>query len=317
MNATMLPTEPELPQHRQDEIRTELLRSLDVDRRQRRPVLAAAVASVLAVGVGVGVTSWQLSSGGDSPGLAPASADKPPIPGLSVEERAEIERGCDAAIDRGNQHRTNDWPTGDYTLYNVAMVDDNGQGVGLLFNLEDSVAELCILRPQGEATTCPGQPDGRWCFAISLLAPFNDDLELSDDRDLRWLPGRVTADHYLSRFSFSMSSNEGVDDAYPALSSMRVFAGRVDDGVARVTVSNPDGESVDARVLNNSFVAVGPDGSLGDRLTLRGYDADGALVAETQIGNEGCYVTPDGKVIHGEPQPSQECKPAVPWPPAN
>lgn len=284
--STMLPTPPELSARRQDEIRAELLRSLDTDRRWQRPVvIATAAASVLAVGVGV--TTWQLT--GDGPALQRLEPAGPPIPGLPDEERAEIESRCTQAANRMDidVDGLNLPPTidGDYVAYNVAPVGDGGR-YALLYDLDRHLEIGCSV---------DGKEPGLGSFGADMSRP---------QRDIRWMAGALSEEHYLAT-----AKDTGGGHAFSA--------GRVSEQVERVTLTS-GGRTIEASIANGTYIgSIEFPAEPPEPVTVRAYDAEGNLLAERDASRDGCWITPDGEVIQGDSNKPEECEPAQRWPQAN
>lgn len=289
MNLTALPTPPELPTHRQDQIRAELLRNLDADqhRRHRPLVMATAAASVLAVGVGV--TTWQLSGDGASAPPDRLEAAGPPVPGVPDEERGAIERGCTRAANQAAERLNEDPPVpgeavedADYKLFNLARRAD-GDRYALLYDVDKHVGSACTL-PR----------DGGY-FGGSSNFP---------SKDIRWLAGPVQEDGVLSEY--------GRDRSGWAHS-----LGRVADEVARVTVT-AGGRTVEPDIVNGTYIAFVPLADAAETPAIvRAYDADGTLLAELDQSRDGCWITPDGDVIQGDKNDPDACEQAIRWPQGN
>lgn len=285
--STMPPTPPELSAWRQDQIRSELLRSLDTDRPWQRPVvIATAAASVLAVGAGL--TVWQLGDD-PAPGLQRLAPAKPPIPGLSDEERAVIESRCtqaanrmDIDVDGLNLPPAMD---GDYVAYNVAPVGDGGR-YALLYDVDRHLEIGCSIG---------GKEPGLQSIGPDMSRP---------QRDIRWMAGALAEEHYLAT-----AKDTGGGHAFSA--------GRVNDQVARVTITS-GGRTVEASIANGTYIGrIDFPGEPPEPVTVRAYDAAGNLLAERDASRDGCWITPDGEVIQGDGNKPEECEPAQRWPQAN
>ncbi|MGH3433482.1 MAG: hypothetical protein ACRDQB_11675 [Thermocrispum sp.] len=293
MNTAMLPTPPELTPQRRDAIRTELLRSMDTDRRWQRPaVMATAAASVVAV---AGVAAWQVAAdgGGSGPERLTAAAS-PAIPWLSEGERADIERRCNEAADNVGEFDVDGaprvpGPDGDFVLYNVSPQAFLGR-YALLYDLGRNQAIGCSI---------PGPDAEQLNVSIDYSTP---------QRDLDWMAGELAEEH-----ASSIVRDSGGGQA--------VSAGRIGAEVSRVTISSGS-QTVEATIANGTYIGVLQFPSTvaeppEDLPTVRGYDADGNLVAEVEPARDGCWITPDGEVIQGDDDKPEQCLPAQRWPQAN
>ncbi|GAB2830559.1 hypothetical protein [Lentzea nigeriaca] len=288
-----LPPARDLPPGRQDEIRVEIEQAV-AGRGARRMRLAPVLAAATAVGAVVaGVVFFTPSSQPQtaiqpapmttqSASATPTTRPAPVVPGLSEERIAAIEKGCLESTGL----------SGEPKLYQHV-----GSGPGAFALIYTANAMLtCTLDSGGMA--------------------FNSGF--SSGFDPEWLPGHFSTD--------SIGASSGGDTPYNrpiyrGVHGYRTAAGRVDSKVARVTFT-ADGQTVDATIANNTFVAriVHPttwsppeDNQFGE---VRAYDAVGNLLG-TNKGSEKCYANPQGVIVPGgwvNPDTDPKtCEPALPW----
>ncbi|GAA3657159.1 hypothetical protein GCM10022267_49160 [Lentzea roselyniae] len=291
---SMLPPTRDLPPGRQDEIRVEIEHAV-AGRGQRRMRLAPVLAAATAVGaVAAGVVFLAPSSQPQTANqpapmttqatsAAPTTRPAPVIPGLSEERIAAIEKGCQESA--GVQ--------GTPKLYQHV---GSGQGAFALIYTSNAVL-TCTLDSGG--------------------MPFNSGF--SSGFDPEWLPGHFSADSLGASTGGDVPGNKPI---YRGVHGYRIAAGRVDSKVARVTLT-ADGQTVDATIANNTFVArivhpttwSPPEGT--DFGEVRAYDAAGNLLGTNNGSGNKCFVNPQGVIVSGgwrDPNTDPKtCEPAQPW----
>lgn len=304
MNLTQLPTTPELPSQRYDEIRAELLSSLDRPRRpaRRRWPAPAAVGVATAVVIGVVVATGIWSD--DPPDRKPVgdgSSLHPPVFDEPDGNRDRFEARCREGIARMRTQPgvlspptesdgpeppgiAPDFPAADrFRIYNYVNHPESGE-LALLYS------------DNGYYMPC-----GALDLSLDAIS-----LNLRTNPTGRWLAGHVTPS----------GSNPHVGPHHVML------VGRTSAKVTRVTISVGT-DTAEAHIANHTFIgvighpeSVDPDNVV---VTIRGYDASGNLITEWQWGgkptSEECWITPDGTRLSGDDDiPANECRPAPEWP---
>lgn len=138
MTTPTLPAVPELPEHRQEQIRADLLRSLDTNRRRPAAIAATATAAAGVLAVGVGVTSWQFA-GGSAPGEGQLEV------GVGDDEREAIVQGCIRNVDGPGANNIDLDEPGDYEIRN--LISDQRGKLGLLYSDDNSLLPCSIDEP--------------------------------------------------------------------------------------------------------------------------------------------------------------------------
>jgi hypothetical protein len=187
-------------------------------------------------------------------------------------------------------------PSGAGHLLRNLLTDARGTAA---FVLGDRSQVLCTARPGGAFTGSLGAvPTG----------------------SAGWLPGTLSIDQAAAgaRETGATTGADGVRVTPDA----ELVQGRVGRTVTRVTVTGLNGATVTVTPRNGTFLArilhtPGQPVSGPDQLLVRAYDGSGQLLAERDaFGDQaGCYVTPDGHVIFGDPATDRSrCRPATRWP---
>lgn len=275
-----LPPVRELPAHKHAQIRTELVRAANGDRSTKRrwlvPAGVAGAAAALVVGIAVVVP--KLVAEHDS---APVGRDPfGPIPGLSADEQAAIEKHCAFSVEEMDSAR----PASDYRLTN---------------RFEDDHGSLAVFYTDRTALDCTVNDEGL-VYATGPNLP----------RDFAWLAGPIDVDAH-----GSIDSEESGTSTRVLISSY----GRIGPEVARVTFSVGD-ETVEAHLANSTYAAriLRADTSEVTPRIVRAYDRDGNLLATDSVDahtqDKRCWITPSGAVIKGPSEDPSRCLPAVRWP---
>lgn len=248
---TSLPAPGELPMHRHQQIRAELVRTVERDSRRGRSrwLLAAvlATAATAAVALVVSVITWPVG-GHDRTAGGPAGTA---LDALSAEEREEIERGCAADA----RKRADDTHPGllvtDPKLVN--LVDDELGTYALLLQKDPDVFVGCTVHE-------PGSP------AYEGLGKYSTSYWRLGSPD-----GPMTLDFT------TISPAQGKDKVEVSID------GRVSDAIADVTYTTAGG-TWRASVDNHTFVLRAQhDREPGGRAILRAYDADGNLLDTSEL----------------------------------
>jgi hypothetical protein len=293
---SMLPPARDLPPGRQDEIRVELEHAVagrGTTRRMRLAPLLAAATAVGAVAAGVALfapsqpqVATQPIPTSELPPSTPATPTTRPapvVPGLAAERIAEIENGClQSASPPGST--------------NPKLYQHVGSGPGAFALIYASNAALaCTLDSGGMA--------------------FNS--AFSSGFDPEWLPGHFATDSNGASIGGDVPGNKAI---YRGVPGYRIAAGRVDSKVARVTLT-ADGQTIDATIANNTFVArmVHPSTWAPEESetgVVQAYDAAGNLLGTNGPSNK-CFVNPQGVIVWGgwsTPNTDPKtCEPALPW----
>jgi hypothetical protein len=309
-----LPPDRNLPPARHDEIRKELIRT--VNGRAARPMarwLVPAAAAVAVIAVTGGAVALSAPDGGKTapPAASPTASEPvvnrpaPIIPGISARRAVEITRGCASSYGlRGDQlpplsgavptkgPADPKSPTPD--PYETQL----GYGVDLrLYNLVNDA--------NGSQALILGTEMVLSCHVDGSTMPYNAGGG-SLQGILEWLPGPVGVD------------DEGAEAPTQGQFGSEVVGGRVAPQVRKVTVTFRD-TTVTVTPLNGTYLVrklrpknwVIPE----DRVfpVVRGYDADGKLVGSSPDLLKSCYVTPSGEIIGMETRDKTKCLPAVRW----
>lgn len=270
-----LPTPRDLPPNRHAEIRAGLLR--EVARRPRRRWIVPVVAACAVVVVVLAVVLLPIGQPESAP---PAWVRKGPPdlpPGITLEERTELEESCAAHADQPPEFR----------LYN-AVSDEFGT---LATFYRDDYANL----------TCMVDPEGRyWAHFV----------EIQPDA-WRWGPGALgfeaLGDGVVGR----------APDPVAVIGTLRSDIRRVtmanENSVVEATVVN---QTFIARVAGVNGQPLLPvvrgydaDGALVDTL----HPNDGYHV-DCYVHPDGRYMTELGHLLDPREYPTDGCKPANPWP---
>lgn len=288
---TMLPPTRDLPPGRQARIRADLERAV-TGRAQKRylvPILAG-VAAVTAV-----VTSVVLLQPDTDPKPAVHITTDPTPPqqqrvtfGLTPEQITEIEQGCAKSAK----------VTDKLTLVNYGR-DEAGRWA-LLYT--DRAAVWCDIGRGGEEYDTSGP----------------------NYLEINWLAGN---------YSTHVGGVRPGGDTFPAKPALagalgyRLRGGRVDSSVARMTWSDSDGKTAEAKIANGTFVlrllqpstwGGGADSSY--TTVLRAYDAAGNLLDPDSDSEQKCWIVPDNRDVIPDYRPielvetaTKKCQPARPW----
>jgi hypothetical protein len=291
---SMLPPTRDLPPGRQTRIRAELERAVAGRRRTSRftvPLLAAAAAVAVVV---TGVVLFKPRPADPAPAVhittSPTSAPKVRDTfGLTPERIAAIEEGC---------ARSSAVP-GKLTLHQFDLVGTDG--FALLYT--DNAYVACQIGRGGKEYHAGGyQP-----MYIGYLA------------------GHFAIDAGGSYPGGDTNKN------FPALAGApgyRIFAGRVDSSVARITYRAPDGRTAEAKIANGTYLvrmmypSTWTDGGNvnGPGQEMRVYDAAGNLLGTSADQENKCWTMPgvdetlpDHRPIEMVETPTMKCQPAPRW----
>ena len=291
---SMLPPTRDLPPGRHIQIRAELERAVGDRRKSSRlavPILAATAAVAV---VATGVMLFRPGPTEHLPAVqvttSPSSAPKVRETfGLSPERIAAIEEGC---------AKSSGVP-GKLTLHQFDLVGTDG--FALLYT--DKAYVACQIDRGGKQYKAGGyQP----MYIGYLAGHFAIDAGGS-------YPGGDT------------------NPNFPELAGApgyRVFAGRVDSSVARITYRAPDGKTAEAKIANGTYLvrmmypstwkATGDENGVGQEM--RVYDAAGNLLGTSAEQEKKCWTMPgvketlpDHRPIELVETPTMKCQPAPRW----
>lgn len=246
----------DLPPRSRARIRAELIRVADgpAPRRRVAPLVAAAgLTALVAAGVWV-LPDRQPSTPAAQPSVrltstAPTTAPSP-FPGLSAAQVAEIERGCARVVvgDGGNPH--------------TPGVTDSVDTLRLRVLVTDELGTLALLVGENMMIDCTvGGPVMEYNGGLHGFQAPEDGAALTLD-----------------------AISAGAGGKYPNQPGSRVVAGRLLDAkITRVEV-RADGRTQDAAVRDGAYLARFVHTAQwsipeGVDVEVRGYDANGALVA--------------------------------------
>lgn len=204
---------------------------------------------------------------------------------------------------------------------------DFGLGPQEITTIEEGCAKAELLSTKLTLHQYGRDAAGKWALLYDDQTALVCNIDRgSDDYDanrpakiaINWLPGHFSLDGDASRLG---------GDLHPTIPKMagvpgQVFvAGRVDTSVARMTYRAKDGTTVEAKIVDGTYVARIAYPSTWDHnevtgtAELRAYDAAGNLLGTSADLADTCYYAPDsGEVIHGKRGiPADQCKPATPW----
>lgn len=291
---SMLPPTRDLPPGRHIQIRAELERAVTGRRKSSRlavPILAAAAAVAV---VATGVMLFRPGTTEPTPAVqitpSPTSAQKVRETfGLAPERIAAIEEGCT---------KSSGVP-GKLTLHQFDLVGTDG--FALLYT--DKAYVACQIDRGGKQYKAGGyQP----MYIGYLAGHFAMDAGGS-------FPGGDT------------------NPNFPELAGApgyRVFAGRVDSSVARITYRAPDGKTAEAKIANGTYLvrmmypstwkATGDENGSSE---MRVYDAAGNLLGGTGFEQEEkCWTMPGTNITLPDHDPiekvetaTKKCQPAPRW----
>ncbi|MDX8033199.1 hypothetical protein SK803_23525 [Lentzea sp. BCCO 10_0856] len=284
---SMLPPTRDLPPGRHTQIRAELERAVSGRRRLSQltvPILAAA-AAVAVVAAGVVLLRPGPTEHVPAVHITTSPTSAPAVRdtfGLTPERIEAIEQGCATAENM----------SGKPTMYQFGRED---AGPWALVYTDRAVVSCDLGRGGVEYYT----------FRPSEVF-------------INWLPGHFSVDVVSSALGGDVTSSIPELAGAPGY---RVVAGRVDSSVARITYRAEEGRTVEAKIVNGTYVARiaypsnwGP-GAQNVPMEVRAYDAAGNLLGTNAELAGTCYYAPDTKdVVHGEQGVSADrCKPATPW----
>jgi hypothetical protein len=219
-------------------------------------------------------------SAGPSGSTAAGPPGQPSVPGVSPADARRITRGCADAMP--------DDPTA--PLFRDALRTYNV--------VRDGAGTVALIYGPNAVVTCDvdGSPrpyDPIYAVGVGLMG-------LPD-----WLPGPVSVD---ARWGSESARNSGGPryDLVAGRSARGVRTVAVTYGTASMTVP-----TVNGTYLARFVLAPGAASLEAGELTVRAYDARGALVAE--FDPTKCWVTPNGVRLGGD-RTGERCAPAVRWP---
>jgi len=193
-----------------------------------------------------------------------------------------------------------------------AAPSESPSGAGLVLRnlLTDARGTVAFVLGDRSQVLCTARPGGAFTGSLGAVPTGSSG----------WLPGALSIDQAAAgaRETGATTGADGVRVTPDA----ELVQGRVGRTVTRVTVTGLNGATVTVTPRNGTFLArilhtAGQPVRGPDRLLVRVYDASGQLLAERDAfaDQAGCYITPDGQVIFGDPATDRgRCRPATRWP---